>query len=539
MNICILLYLSLYVIIYGGRTNFFSLSQLIPSPSKFVIITKNSTDDSKSEENDLTKYDTVNNPGGVRYKFKNGSKCVGLKYDDTSIWTYDSQINGEKYPVEIFFNSLTNNVRIKTENRLYIYSYRNDNWDLTFDSEVASAPLSKYQLFTNINDDLTISPGATYYSKTYINHDDASPILAVSSNEFVRRLYDSHIQILTVDSRLRLKVNDLTHFFVTKFQNLTTYELVNLRMYCEVKHKDEVVWLDKRHRSEADFPDLIHIYTDKDVVCLDFSGKKFLVFHRRTFDRYSGCIEKIYGEPYIKIEDDNTTSFHLKLKFDGSSGSADTTVLEIKPTSPGVSKKFNDGEKCVEITSENKRIWKHDPLRDGANYPTEVYSDSFKKRIVKIKFAGRAYLYSFAHDKWSLKTLSIDDSSSHRMDTEPIDGLDGDASDASSEEYVDAKSTIGESTDSSTTEQSTEVPPRVEESSTSPDSTESTLNEPTDEPTSGGAAESIPTQSTILPTANESTNEASTDLSSEDPTNKLATSRNGSGESVIESSVYP
>ncbi|UKJ90730.2 hypothetical protein MACJ_001664 [Theileria orientalis] len=402
--------------------------------------------------------------------------------------------------------------------------------------------LNKYQPFATPTNDLTLDPKSEYHSKNHIDSEDTSPIVSVSSNEFV------------LDKRLRLQVNDLTHFFITKFQNLTTYKLVNLRMYCEVKHKGNVLWIDKRHRSKAVFPDLIHIYTDDDIICLDFTGTKFLMHNRRRFHMFTQFVKEVYRAPSIKAEEENTTSFHLKLKFDGSSGSANTTVLEIKPKSPGVSKKFNNGEKCVEITSENITIWKRDPLRDGGNYPTEVYSDYFIKKIVKIKFAGRAHSYSYAHDQWCLKTLSIDDSSSHRMDTEPIDGLYGDTTEASSEEYSGAQSTIGESTDPSTTEQSTDLTTDDEEfseiteaneestdvtaASEEPSATESSTSTETGEPTSNETAEPVPTHSTDSALATESTNADSTDTSSDTLTGNAATSENGNDGQVIESSVY-
>ncbi|UKK01753.2 hypothetical protein MACK_001106 [Theileria orientalis] len=574
MDICILVYFSLYVIIYSGRTNSLALSQLQPSPSNFKILTKNSEDESKFDENDSSKYVVKSKGDGLRYKFKKGSKCVGLKYDDTPIWTYDSQINGEKYPLEIFFNSHTNNVRIKTENRLYIYSYRSGTWDLIFETEVTSAPSNTYHLFTPLKRDLTVDPTSEYSSSKYFDFYGSSRFLAVLSTDFVRKLSDNHIEILTVDDKLRLQVNDLTHFFMTKFQNFTTYELVNFKMYCEVKYKKQVLWIDKRHRSKATYPDLINIYTDNDIICLDFSGRKFLTNQGRRFYRYSKFINDLYRTPSIKPSDEKTKNFYLTLKCDSGNSSENTTELKLEHNSPGVLKhEFKNGEKCVKISC-GLIIWEHDPLTEGDNYPTELYSDYWGTRSIKIKFATRSYLYKYENDKWSLKTLSIDDSSSHRMDNESIE-LDGDKTMDNSGESTDLIPATEESTDiTQANEESTELTqvneessptvatnevsgdindensgnesskdgvdesPKTEdngeqsasESSISPDSTESTSNE---------TAESMPSKSTDVDLADKSTNSNSTDLSSGSLTNNEATSEDGDDTSLIESTVYP
>ncbi|XP_951895.1 SfiI-subtelomeric fragment related protein family member, putative [Theileria annulata] len=96
--------------------------------NKLKLITLN--EDGSTSEDDTSKFDIGYDFSIVNYIFKSGAKCIEVKCDDIVVWKYDSSQGESHYPQKVSFNTITGNIRILLNNRLYFYSLQGLEWNM-------------------------------------------------------------------------------------------------------------------------------------------------------------------------------------------------------------------------------------------------------------------------------------------------------------------------------------------------------------------------------------------------------------------------
>ncbi|EAN33580.1 hypothetical protein TpMuguga_01g00336 [Theileria parva strain Muguga] len=311
---------------------------------------------------DATNFDKSSEGPLTTLKFKPESRCIDVKYEGDSIWSYNYKEHEDNYPTSLSVN---------TDEKVVIVDcagiYRHG---LSFSA-------GKFTPFFSYKSNLTepIDPAKLKMSTT-------------DSNGNTVELEESKYLIEQPDTVY--KFNPGVKCTCVKYGETEVWK------HSESDHKD-------KFPTSISFNNLIRKY-----LVVESSGdyRNLLEFENNVW-KPLGANDKLKSQYsiYDKFDADKLTFFTIETK-ETSDGTVTSELVQIDYTkytreNPSfASYKFKSGSLCTEITYDSVPVWKYNENEHGDEFPTTVLLNIKKSYIVVESSYLYRYVYSYYDKKW-------------------------------------------------------------------------------------------------------------------------------------------
>ncbi|BAM39710.1 uncharacterized protein TOT_010001164 [Theileria orientalis strain Shintoku] len=329
------------------KLSYYPLYKFVPS---LEISTLDPNDPQKNVVNDTNCYETSHEKGNIIYKFKSDTKCVLIKADGKDLWKREQgEDKAEIYPQYIV--TVTKFVFVVFEGYFKLYKVNADNCSDLFES----MPTLK---LLNIK-----KTDEKFYN--YTKDDKAKIYIYTAKNEV---LFNS----------------------VKKLKGSCGGTTTDI---WDTKYPEE--YATKVIRKESG-------KKDKYLCVYHYNGNYSLLFKRKGAklweDRTS---EKFYPSEF---------RFHTLNEKGTQCEELETSKREIEVDGFIKRYKFVDGAKCHEIRCRNVKLWRHDKIKFGDDYPKQMALNMLTNEVtVKLNEISFVYKYKENDTVWELEAPTFGD----------------------------------------------------------------------------------------------------------------------------------
>ncbi|XP_954470.1 SfiI-subtelomeric fragment related protein family member, putative [Theileria annulata] len=295
----------------------------------------------------------------TEYKFKPGSNCTCIKYNDTEVWKHTTQ-HGDKYPTSVVFNNLNRNYLVVESTRNYrnIFQFENSQ----FKSLGANEKLNHDHNSTGVFD-----PGKLKFMTT--DPSDSSKLVDLDLSKY-----------------------SLHH------PTLITFKFKESVKCAEVRYDDLLVWKYLSTDHEEEFPTAVVLNRAKNYIFVESSH-----YYRYVYSYYNRRWKELpFGFKTLRILSDKFKIFATDPSDTNKFVELDNSKFERVYSSNALTINFTSDVKCTCIKYDDSEVWKYNYDEHEDKFPTSVVLNTKNKFIMVESGYDYRYVYSRQNNIWKL-----------------------------------------------------------------------------------------------------------------------------------------
>uniref|UniRef100_A0A3B0MTQ6 SfiI-subtelomeric related protein family member, putative n=1 Tax=Theileria annulata TaxID=5874 RepID=A0A3B0MTQ6_THEAN len=398
-------------------------------PTKLKLFT---VDNNTTVELNGSKYQKQESDDLFLIKFKPDAKCKSIKYDNTTVWSYDVEEHKDRHPTTLVLNKKKYYITAQSGyDYRYSYLFYNKKWNLlpvSYNHIRSSDPIdpSKLKIFHLHNDDSleeitsfgtndsTDSSGMSATNEQGGESSDSASSTEQSESSSSADSSNEQGQSSESDkSATSVNESDTSESSASTEQDSGTsgksggsddsVSIYNIpgNMKCVlVKYDDIHVWRYSDIVHQDKYPNRVLLYKNNATLIVECSSNYEYVYTYEDkiwkltpFGARLKVIESNYNLDKLKLSSVDNTDQPIYLN---------TSHYTLQGSGKLARYTMNQGVNCTDVVYDNKLVWKYHEDEHGDNFPSNV-TMNLNTGFITVESKGHYESYfSYYDNKWNL-----------------------------------------------------------------------------------------------------------------------------------------